>query len=39
MRAEEREPAHLWDMLQYAREAARLVEGVSRKRLRCQKIV
>jgi len=30
MRAEERDPAYIWDMLQHAREAVRLVEGVSR---------
>ena len=29
MSPEEKDPAYVWDMLEYAREAARLVEGVS----------
>lgn len=39
MRAEERDPAHLWDMREAAREAAAFVEGATFERFRTEKLL
>lgn len=39
MRAEERDPAHLWDMREAAREVAGFVEGADFERFRTEKLL